>query len=126
MVKIAIVDTRLNPKKVSAPPPPPPPIPDKVNPAGDYIGMCIGWGCLAVFLMFYGIGYFWASSPQSMLHRYSLIQMSQVVHDFQAKIDEPDILSRLTNCLQEELIGRNATVVDFDACLQRLGMAMGE
>jgi len=52
--------------------------------------------------------------------------MYENVCDFQGKIDTPDALSRLANCLKEDIPGRNATIADFKTCLEALGMAAGE
>lgn len=73
--------------------------------------------------MFYGIIWGWAvsfSSPattsDSVWHTY------RVWRDLQAKMDAPDVLSKLAVCLQEAIPNRNAAIADISVCLRAMGM----
>jgi hypothetical protein len=73
------------------------------------------------WLVFYGIAWVWAALRYPGYHD-SVIHMHRVWVDFQAKIDAPDALSKLTTCLRDALPDRNATIADFTTCLEKLGM----
>jgi hypothetical protein len=72
--------------------------------------------------VFYGGALFWGwlHAPGDTLQ--PLIHMNRVWMGFQAKIDAPDALSKLTTCLREALPDRNATIADFTTCLKKMGM----
>lgn len=69
-----------------------------------------------MYLMLYGTILLWSISGRNVLEMY------RVSSDFQAKVDTPCALALLTNCLQEALPDRNATIADFSICLKAMGM----
>ena len=83
------------------------------------VGMWMSWSFFLMFLMFYGVIWFWSNG----LGKSSLVEMHQAWRGFQAKIDTSDALARLTTCLHEVLPDHNATVADFSGCLKAMGMS---
>jgi hypothetical protein len=74
--------------------------------------------------LLYGAIWMWAALPQPGSH-WSVWQMNRVWTAFQATVDAPDALTKLTACLQEALPDGNATIVDFTTCLRSMGIAEG-
>lgn len=81
----------------------------------------INW---AIWLLFYGVAWFWGTIRPGP-HK-SVIEMNRVWLDLQANIEAPNVLPRLTTCLQDhlrhQLPPRNATIADFTDCLRNMGM----
>lgn len=74
-----------------------------------------------IYVMFYGIIWGWAvqfteDSPRSVYHFY------RVSHDLQAKIDAPNALRALSDCLKEAIPDRNASIADVSICLKAMGI----
>jgi hypothetical protein len=98
---------------------------DKTTPSGVHLRYVlfvlsvVYWG---TWLCFYGTIWMWAAIPHS--HQ-SVWRMNRVWTAFQATVDAPDALTKLTACLQEALPEGNATIVDFTACLRSMGIAEG-
>jgi hypothetical protein len=90
-------------------------------PFAVFMIVLIIWG---IWLLFYGVAWFWGSFRLGP-HK-SVIQMNRVWLEFQANIEAPNALPRLTTCLQghlrHQLPPRNATIADFTDCLRNMGM----
>jgi hypothetical protein len=100
---------------------------DKTIPSGVHLRYAlfviavVYWG---TWLCFYGTIWMWAVIHYPGSHP-PVWQMNRVWTAFQATIDAPDALTKLTTCLQEALPEGNATIADFTACLRSMGIADG-
>ena len=95
---------------------------DKLHPKRDVSGVLIcSFGCLVIYLMFFGTAWVWASSRTIA----DIIDKHGVLHDFQAKVNIPDALAMLTRCLQDSIPSGYATVEDFSICLKDIGVDGG-
>jgi hypothetical protein len=81
----------------------------------------IFWG---TWLTFHSIAWMWRSFYTTLAHgsQRSLLRMNRAWTDFQAKIDAPDALFKLTTCLRDALPDRKATIADFTTCLEKMSM----
>ena len=96
---------------------------DNLHPQRNFLGCIIfGFGCLIIYLLFYGTALTWtASKPiQDLLGRHG------VWNDLQAKLNVPDALALLTQCLQRSVPRGFATVDDFSTCLKSIGVVSGQ
>lgn len=75
-------------------------------------GVLIWW---VTWLSFILGAWLWGSS----IH---LIEKFGIWDNFQAKIDTPNALAKLANCLQHAIPDRNATIMDISLCLGSMGM----
>jgi hypothetical protein len=84
--------------------------------------MVFSYGCLVIYLIFYGTALIWVSSEAVA----DLFQKRGVWNDFEAKVNVPGALVLLTSCLRDfSPPGHYATVRDFSICLKDIGLDGG-